>query len=213
MLVQETRLVNLQEPPSIEGYYWVGSNRETRGRENPSGEVGILRASYLEEEWTERGTDWIAQAVKKGGKRWVFTCIYVAHTSERNNKTLYSDISNLFRARCERTDFVLIAGDMNGHIRRFDGKSNFRGELLDKFARENEMAILDGSAKCRGRFTRKKDLVIDYVLVNSTAFEATESMVIDEDRQITTISDHNIIREGVTWNTIPSETTDRKDTS
>lgn len=192
MLVCETRLMNAENPPYIEGYHYTGSNRTGKTGRFASGGVGVLRPSYLEEIWSLRGEDWVASAVLVGSKRLVLISVYVAHLPIEINRKLFTSLSNLIRTKCVHTDCILIGGDFNGHLARLDGKSDYRGELLDQFAIANNLTILNTIDKCFGKFTRG-NAVIDYVLCNSNMIEYVTEVKIDETREITTLSDHNLI--------------------
>ncbi|XP_018496651.1 uncharacterized protein LOC108864844 [Galendromus occidentalis] len=188
----ETHLTNLQKPPKIRGFEWIGSNRRAKAGKPPTGGVGILLSSHFDVEWSESGEDWVATAVRCNKKRLILVGVYVAHLLRGANAKMYAEISNLIRSKCESTDCILIGGDMNGHIPRFDGKSDMRGRLLQNFAEENDLLILNGSERCEGRYTRKS-AVIDYVLGSPGAVETVQHMYIDDKRLLSSISDHNLI--------------------
>ena len=61
---------------------------------------------------------------------------------------------------------------------------------------------MNESVQCTGRFTRDM-AVIDYILVNETAEKFVSSMLIDEKKQHTELSDHNLM---LIQMTIPKQT-------
>ena len=91
---------------------------------------------------------------------------------------------------------IIVGGDLNAHIPRFDGKENHRGRLLQKLADEHRLRFMNESVKCVGKFTRR-DAVIYFMLVNENAEHRVNNMLIDDKRYFTGLSDHNLIILGM----------------
>ena len=90
-----------------------------------------------------------------------------------------------YRSRSDR-------GDFNAHLLGLDGWQNFRGDLLESFAADHRLMILNFSDKCSGHYTRET-AVIDYVLCSGNALKTLQKVTIDDSRQYTTLTDHNLI--------------------
>ena len=69
---------------------------------------------------------------------------------------------------------------------------NPRGSLLEEFAVECGLTILNTTNQCKGRNTRGQS-AIDYILVNRVALAKVRDMHVNEMREITAISDHNLL--------------------
>ncbi|KAG0717650.1 hypothetical protein GWK47_054015 [Chionoecetes opilio] len=94
-----------------------------------------------------------------------------------------------------RSENVIVMGDMNGHIGVLGEEVNGNGQLLLDFAEENELEILNVTL-AEGRVTwsgRENESAIDFMLVNRKARERVRSMWVDEERTIDVASDHNVM--------------------
>jgi hypothetical protein len=191
-LICETRLMNVEQPPNIEGYVYAGSNRWGQSGRQSNGGVGILLATEINTLWTERGDDWVAQAVVIGEVRLILLSLYLCQTTKEKNIRTLNKISTFIENKLDPNDCLLCAGDWNAHLPQLDGKSNFRGSLLEQFSTRHGLTILNTTDLCHGLYTRKT-AAIDYILTNSNATAMVVEMQIDENRNITTISDHNLI--------------------
>ena len=61
MLLSETRLMNNEQSPMVEGYHSTFSNPLKPNYRYPTGGVGILISSNdLDLTWAEKGEDWVA---------------------------------------------------------------------------------------------------------------------------------------------------------
>ncbi|XP_018497315.1 uncharacterized protein LOC108865118, partial [Galendromus occidentalis] len=193
ILVSETWLMNEEVPPKISQYEWLGSNREGKTGKHAKAGVGILIPQGIGRVIsTERGRDFIATKVEIQSSIWLFCSIYVAHERGRQNGQLFENITNVLSHEHDGKTHVVIGGDMNAHITQFSEQEDARGWLVKNFASQNGLIIVNTSDKCEGKFTRK-GAVLDYVLCNTSAYRKLQQMVIDEKRQITQISDHNLI--------------------
>ncbi|XP_018494329.1 uncharacterized protein LOC108863993 [Galendromus occidentalis] len=172
-------------------YNIVHSKRRGASGKNSNGGVAILYRENYEVDWHHEGIDFIAQAVWIGKRRWVFISFYVKHGTDRENKTFLKTLASKIKQTCTPTDCLVLGGDANAHILSLAAKSNRRGQLLEEFAVENGLTILNMTDRCEGRYTREKS-AIDYFLMNSIALSHVEKTTVDEDRLIA-MSDHNLI--------------------
>ena len=143
-------------------------------------------------DWTEKGEDWVAQAFTVGKQRWVAVSFYIAHNNRDSNKKIFDSMKHLIYYKCGNQDHIVLGGDANAHLEQLGGDKNHRGRLLEEFAIECGLTILNTTDKCKGRFTREKS-AIDYILVNNRALSMVLGMHIDEMQEITAISDHNLL--------------------
>lgn len=197
LLLSETNLMNLEEPPHLEGFTYYGSNRVGPSGNKSSGGVGIIiRTSIDEMRLTNRGDDFVTLATEIGGQRWLIVSMYAAITDLQTNKQQFDRIGDIVRQSRKEGARILVAGDMNGHIMELDGRIDGRGKLLREFANQNDLRILNLSEKCRGKTTRSQggfSSSIDYALCDTLAYEGVLDMHIDEDKEILHWSDHNLI--------------------
>jgi exonuclease III len=191
LLVSETRLMNREKPPRMQGFRWVGNNREGPSGESASGGVGILAASHLNLEQTGEGEDWIAAEIRVGAESWMVISVYCTHSSVSKNKTQLRTISDFIENKCNGKGLI-IGGDFNAHTHLFANCNDSRGRLLLEFAENAGLVILNSTDKCKGRYTRGS-ATIDYILCNDKVLQACQSMNIDEQREVTRISDHNLL--------------------
>ena len=192
MLLSETRLMNEESCPPIQGYSYNYSNRKETKNKRPNGGVGILFKSDLEILWIEKSKDWIAQAMMITKQKWVIVSFYIAHGLIRQDKTFFETLSTFIKSKCNDGCYLLLGGDANSHIVELDGRTNPRGKLLEEFAVSHGLNIVNLTNKCSGRYTRGTS-AIDFVLTNTSAYEILETMRIDENREVTDISDHNLL--------------------
>lgn len=197
LMVSETRLMNSETPPNLSGYSWIGSNRRGKSGRRSSGGVGILWATHVGDDvWSEKGKDWVAQAIQIEGEIWVFISIYVAQTTPSLNRRLFDAVTDVIRYRCIGRENLIVAGDFNAHLRQLDGYQNARGEMMLEFANQMNLTVLNMTNKCQGRYTRSvnnQKTSIDYVLCNQISLRKILVMHIDETQEKVCISDHNLI--------------------
>ena len=193
ILISETWLVNQEVAPPIEGYYYIGSNREGLSTRQAKEGVGILISENLGEViWTEKGRNFIAHSMKVSGIEYIIISVYVTHESLKKNMEIFQNLRKLLNKRVKKDTRVIVGGDFNAHISEFAETQNVRGSLLKNLANQNKLTIVNMTTKCRGKATRK-EAVLDYVLCNDNALENVLEMEIDEKRTRSTISDHNMI--------------------
>ena len=193
IMVNETWLVNDEIPPKLAGYEWIGSNREGKTGKHAKAGVGISVPTKLGQIISsEKDRDFLMMRMEIESTKWLFISMYVSHERGKFNAQLYERITEVLDRNCGENTHVVIGGDMNAHITQFSDEENARGFLLKNFVSQNGLIIVNTSEKCEGKFTRNK-AVIDYVLCNGMAYEKLTHMKVDELREKTRISDHNLI--------------------
>ena len=90
---------------------------------------------------------------------------------------------------------ILITGDTNGHIGILNEQINRNGNLLLQFTQNHNLNILN-ITNAIGQVTWQRGnqkAAIDYVIINNKLANEECRVCIDENRQIETYSDHNIL--------------------
>ena len=86
ILVNETWLINMEESPRIEGYYYVGSNRQELLTKNAKEGVGILIPENMgKENWTQKGRNFIAYSIRINGEEIILVSVYVTQEGVKRN--------------------------------------------------------------------------------------------------------------------------------
>lgn len=92
---------------------------------------------------------------------------------------------------------LIILGDLNGHIGFLgEQKINENGYIITEWLCTYDLTLLNCDDKCKGLYTwgrRNQKSVIDYVITNNKMYNKFIDMKIDEEKEITDISDHNLI--------------------
>ena len=190
-MVSETKLMNKEKPPKMQGVRWIGHNRTGPSGRQASGGVGILSENHLELIQEGKGDDWVAAGLKLGTEEWIIISIYWTQSSIAANKKQIKSLTEFIANRCEGKG-IIIGGDFNAHTHLFADCNNTRGRPLMEFTELHGLVIMNSTDLCEGRKTRK-DATIDYVLCNDKVVNTCQSMFIDERREVTQISDHNLI--------------------
>ena len=204
ILVNETWLINIEEPPKIGGYYYVGSNRQGLVPRKAKEGVGILIPENLgEENWTYKGKNFVAHSIKINEEEIILVNVYVTQESVKQNMQYFQSLRELLVKRTNKNSTIIIGGDFNAHIAEYAETQNVRGDLLKELANQNKLTIVNLTEKCSGKITRngkskqgnmeQKGSVIDYVLCYEKALKRIQSMLIDEERMRSKLSDHNLI--------------------
>jgi hypothetical protein len=191
LMVSETKLMNREKPPKIHGFKWHGKNRNGPSGRQASGGVGILYADFLELELKGEGDDWIAAELSVGMEAWMIISIYWTQSSIITNKAQIKSLSEFIERECGGKG-IIIGGDFNAHTHLFAECNNTRGRLLLEFTELHGLVLMNSTDLCKGRKTRK-DATIDYILCNDRVLQTCQSMLVDQDREVTQISDHNLI--------------------
>ena len=99
----------------------------------------------------------------------------------------------------------MILGDLNGHVGvpplGIEGnhtRVNSNGELLPNFIGINDLTMINKDQNiCQGTFTRitpnSGTTILDYVLVSANAKQDITEMIIDEERDVLSTSDHVLV--------------------
>ena len=109
------------------------------------------------------------------------------------NKKKYEILKQFVREH--KNERVLVVGDMNGHIGLLGERMNFNGALLRETCEGESLEILNETI-AEGKVTwckREQQSVVDYVLVNETEREKVVSVWIDEGREFSVNTDHNLV--------------------
>ena len=115
----------------------------------------------------------------------------------RSNRVLRREVED--RIEDNDKDGLIILGDMNGHIERLDGrKEDINGKMIWEWLDTYDLILINGDDKCKGVFTwegrgGRSRTAINMVLVNREVYEKCRGMVIDENKEVTAISDHNLV--------------------
>merc|ERR1712179_400770 len=94
---------------------------------------------------------------------------------------------------------LLVLGDFNGRLAKLEKgkKTDPNGQMIEEWVEKYSMHHLNALDTCDGTYTFTSlngKSAIDHMLTNGTLFEKHLSMVIDEDRTMLNISDHNLVR-------------------
>ena len=124
-----------------------------------------------------------------------FLLLNVYYKSNDNNTDINQKIDR-FLQKNEDVATILV-GDFNAHTGQLGEPYNKNGRLLMDLAERNNLTILNGTIECEGKVTwegRGHKSAIDYALVNQRMLEKYSHMKIDEDREMTDISDHCMLK-------------------
>ena len=127
----------------------------------------------------------------------LFMCVcYMTVESQEGkveNKRKHEVVKQFVRKYCNEK--VLIVGDMNAHIGLLGEHMNFNGSLLRETCEGENLEILNETIAegkitwCRG----EQQSAVDYALVNALEREKVVSVWVDEGREFTVNSDHNLL--------------------
>ena len=95
ILVNETWLImiNMEEPPRIEGYYYVGLNRQGLLTKNAKEGVGILVPENLgKENWTQKGRNFTAHSIQINGEEIILVSVYVTQEDVKRNMQYFQSL-------------------------------------------------------------------------------------------------------------------------
>ena len=169
------------------------------------------------EKWRDVGESlWIA--IDNGKVKIRVGVVYApqeSRTTAESLKTFYEHISEQVQQARERKQRVLIMGDFNGKIGE-EVKGNRPektkgGRLLLKMAKQEKLIILNTTEICEGLWTRTEGesrSVIDYILTDDESVEGVQSMMVDENKELSpvgyvenkmTYSDHNVLLASMDW--------------
>ncbi len=188
----------------LQGYKSFVKNRGPE--EKKGGGVAIfVREDIKSYERELKKNDAVAVTIKTAGGFLTIVNVYMSTDKrehhEQNRELLHSIKEEMVKVKREGGQLLMV-GDMNAHIQdirdQVDGghRTNINGKLMQELMEEMELVQVNGTSKCKGRWTwgrRDKKSVIDYVIADKEVFECIEKMWIDDDGIITIGSDHNFI--------------------
>ena len=176
LVLRSERLNCLVWNPEVEGSEWISSERVWILVHNNNCKIAICSV-YMAAEVTANNE-------------------YIAW-----NDCIYEALQGEVRSRTEDGYLCMIIGDMNAHVGTppdgIEGNrpgTNTNGEKLLNFVRNNNLLMLNQDKElCSGLFTRITPLsstVLDYVLVSRALKNSVARMIIDEQLQWFSGSDH-----------------------
>ncbi|XP_023345051.1 uncharacterized protein LOC111714221 [Eurytemora carolleeae] len=176
LVLRSERLNCLVWNPEVEGSEWISSERVWILVHNNNCKIAICSV-YMAAEVTANNE-------------------YIAW-----NDCIYEALQGEVRSRTEDGYLCMIIGDMNAHVGTppdgIEGNrpgTNTNGEKLLNFVRNNNLLMLNQDKElCSGLFTRITPLsstVLDYVLVSRALKNSIARMIIDEQLQWFSGSDH-----------------------
>ena len=115
---------------------------------------------------------------------------------ERNLK-LIEEIGAILEKVEEANGAGLVLGDFNGHTGVLGyQRQNENGQIVMNLMSNYGLTLLNLDEACQGTYTwtrNEQKSVIDFVMANKKCYEYFERLLIDEDREILDISDHNVL--------------------
>ena len=181
-----------KEKIEIDGYTPFFNN-------NKSGKGGIIIAvqNELKDVTIETGktleeyqTLWVK--IDNGNNKINVGCVYAPQ--EKDTKVaiynqMYNHIKDKVIKSKQDNERVIITGDFNAKVgETIQGNNKVvskSGKILLKMALENDLAILNKSTKCQGKWTRmqgNEKSILDYILIFQEDEQYIEHMEIDEDK-------------------------------
>ena len=97
--------------------------------------------------------------------------------------------------RQHRNERVLVVSDINEHIGLLGERINAKESMLREVCGEESLEILNETV-AEGNVTgcrRKQQSVVDYVLANELARKKVMSVFIDEEKEFSVNTDHNVL--------------------
>ena len=91
---------------------------------------------------------------------------------------------------------LLVLGDFNGRLAKLEPtvKTDANGRMMESWVERYNMHHLNTLDTCIGKYTFDSPngrSAIDHMLTNGTLFEKHLGMLIDEDKTMLNVSDHN----------------------
>ncbi len=202
-IVESKRDLDHQVTEIADNHIWIGKNRAD---ESKGGGVGfflrsdttsVLEDNLLGSKEDEYERLWLR--VKTGQCDMAIGVVYFPNDNVSDKadvaKELQQELIENVATLKSSFENILLVGDFNGKTkscRPTDTKSS-NGELLDTLVVVTSMVNLNTSEKCNGKFTWRqgdRTSVIDYALCSEGLFKDIDSMVVDEDQEVSIGSDH-----------------------
>ena len=113
------------------------------------------------------------------------------------NRTMQKEIEKLLEVEIDTS--LIVLGDFNGRLSKLEPtiKSDANGNMIDKWTQKYDIYHLNTLDSCYGTYTFQSlngKSAIDHVLTNKTLLNKHIGMVIDEEKAMLNISDHNLVR-------------------
>ena len=94
---------------------------------------------------------------------------------------------------------LIVLGDMNGRLTRLEPniKTDANGKMIERWIDKYNLVHLNNQITCIGKYTyesKNGKSAIDHILTNNSMFNKHLGMLIDEEKTMLNISDHNLIR-------------------
>ena len=127
--------------------------------------------------------------------------VYLSVNTTTEDKVRNQKIKKELESILERVEEIdgasLVLGDFNGHIaglgyQRQNENGNIAVDLTNNFG----LTLLNLDEACKGIYTwtrQEQKSAIDFVMANKSCYELFQRLVIDEEREILDISDHNVL--------------------
>ena len=158
--------------------------------------VWQAKLELISKEITSKFKDILVTEINIGRYKFISILVYMSVNDFKLNQEMNSEILSIID---KFDDFdIIILGDFNAHIGLIGyQKLNKNGEALLNIMDKCNLIMMNlDDNKTTGAVTwqrAEQKSSIDYVLVNYKMYNKLKSMIIDEDREIIGISDHNLI--------------------
>ena len=115
----------------------------------------------------------------------------------RRNRDLQKQVEKLMEVDIDTS--LMVMGDFNGRLAKLEPaiRTDENGRMLETWVEKHSMHHLNALDTCSGTYTfnsKNGKSAIDHMLTNKTLYEKHIGMVIDEDRVMLEMSDHNLVR-------------------
>ena len=113
------------------------------------------------------------------------------------NRSLQKQVEKLMEVDPDTS--LLVLGDFNGRLAKLEPaiRTDANGRMLESWVEKYNMHHLNTLDTCSGTYTFNSPngkSAIDHMLTNRTLYEKHIGMVVDEDKVMLDISDHNLVR-------------------
>ena len=139
----------------------------------------------------------ISMEFKKSKMKIDILLVYFSVINKKEDKERNKRIQECIENQLEKSENIILIGDYNGHIKEIGTqKENINGKTMKSIIDRHNLFLINTSDKCTGKVTWQRNeqkSTIDYVAINEKLIEKIDKMVIDEERNIFDLSDHNLI--------------------
>ena len=115
---------------------------------------------------------------------------------EQGNREIMRECGAIVGAVVEG-EGVLVLGDFNGHLGYLGyQEENKNGKIVNNFIDRHDLILLNCDERCEGTFTWERGeqrSAIDFVMANEVMYRRFLGMKIDENREVTEVSDHCVV--------------------